>query len=463
MKISFFKLLSLSSYFAILFWLLIVMACQKPVGKEKILCTVGEYKITVDEFVQRVETSPEIFITGSATKDDMLNILIDEVILAGEAQKAGLDKSPLIDRLVGVIEDMALSRALYQLKVQEAIQIDSSEIDLAVKMSNETRRVAYLYLPDEKTAHDVQQRLAAGESFEAMVREFYKMVPDSQIMIKEIQWGEQPEPLENAIFALQPGEVSPVLQLPSGLLIIKLEDIITQPLVTQSELIQRRVTARKKITARKQARQSNHYVHEFMTGQEVKFDEKLAQSVIERLARKIIAAPNAQALAQNSSVLTDSLFVHTENSFTPWLDETLVTFRNGELTLRQLLDKWRQSRLPVNTGSIVACQKSIAHNFSILVRDVLLVREARRLGYAKLQQVQDDCRIWRNHYSSELLTRELQNKGITVASFIRDKKQDYNIIIDKKMLDEIVLTDIPLLAVRPGQYHSRVSPPWPDY
>ncbi len=448
---------------AIFLVLLLPAACHKTNNDQEILCTVGNKTITINDFIMRVETSPEIYMNNSTSPREMLNFLIDETILAGEAINAGLDKSPLMDRLVGFIQDMALSRALYQRQVRAAVQIDSSAIDNALKQCVETRHIAYIHLPDIKTADTVQQRLATGETFTTIYRELFKTEADSLAFLKEIRWGEQPVPLEQAVFSLHIGEVSPVITLPSGYLVIKLEKIVKQPVISHTEYMQKKVMVRKILQARQEEQVSGKYVHDFMTSQQVHFNNNLVHVAIDRITEQLFKSQQERPLASSVGLVSDSLFMQTETALSTWLGEPVVAFRNGSMTLEELLLKWRQTRLPVNLSSTAACKKSLAGNFSVLVRDALLVREARRLGYAKLPEVKNDYSIWRNHYLCELMTEELDKNGITVNAFIEQTKNKYPITINHKILANIELTNIPVLAVRPGQYHSRLTPPWPGF
>jgi peptidyl-prolyl cis-trans isomerase SurA len=108
----------------------------------------------------------------------------------------------------------------------EIVKLDAKEGDaytlrhILIKLQpsrSDTARAARL-------AHEVKDRIAAGESFEAMARE-YSNDPDTRDnggYVGEIEVDALDPAYRNAIAGLQPGEVSDVLRTPRGFQIVKL-------------------------------------------------------------------------------------------------------------------------------------------------------------------------------------------------------------------------------------------------
>ena len=84
----------------------------------------------------------------------------------------------------------------------------------------------------------LQQRLNEGESFEALARE-YSDDPGSAKEGGDLGWvavGDMVKPFEDALFSLNKGEVSGIVETQFGLHLVKLEDIRTPEVKTLSEM-----------------------------------------------------------------------------------------------------------------------------------------------------------------------------------------------------------------------------------
>ena len=139
----------------------------------------------------------------------------------------------------------------------------------------------------------------------------------------------------------------------------------------------------------------------------------------------------------------------------------VVTFRNGSLTVEDFISRWRGYHFNLNQKNKSACYKALNDQFSLVIRDVLLNREGRQLGLQDEPMVKKDVRVWQDYYLAEMVSESVELKQI---KDLLDKLQNkYPIDINDELLKDIVLTDIPVIALRPGQYSSRVTPPWPSF
>lgn len=448
--------------------MVLFFACTVQKNQEqKILARVGNRTISQEDFLLRAELSPETSFHEPAGKrrEYLLNLLINEKLAALAAEKMGLDKSPQVQQLSGFIEDMALSRELYRREVQSKVKISTPELEQAMKRQAETRTVAYLSFHDQTAAQLYQSRLRAGLPFGTALRELYGQAADSTSNRRMIKWGENDPTLEEAVYQLQVGQVSPVVQVAGGFIVAKLLDIHYDAVPTEADNAQRRTRSRRILTARREAEISVRFVAEFMQSQQVRFNEPLAKELAEAFTEQAISYHNNREAIKPGRPLEQQGWISTRLALRRRLEDTFVSFADGQFSLSEILEKWQRFNLPVDHRDANACRQSIARNISLIVRDTLLAREARRRGYADQPGVLKDVRMWRDYYLYAAL--EAQQKpssaGFSWREFLAELKGIYSVQIDSALLRQTRLTDIPVIAVRPGQYFALVAPPWPSF
>lgn len=136
----------------------------------------------------------------------------------------------------GVTVDDAAIRDFYR---EHAAEFDQPEL----------RRVRHLVLPlaagadkaAQRTRIDaLRERLRAGADFAALAREHSSAASAARGGdIGFVQREELVAPLSQAVFALREGEVSPVIELPDGLHLVRLEEVVAARRVGETEAKER--------------------------------------------------------------------------------------------------------------------------------------------------------------------------------------------------------------------------------
>jgi parvulin-like peptidyl-prolyl isomerase len=199
-----------------------------------------------------------------SAKGDILNRLIEDKLLLQEArkEKVYIDES----RVKGKIEQMkaqfpgtreyeesisqqGLTPADVENKVREQLQIYSViEADVKGKITVEPaevtafyqqhaselkepegRKVSALIMDDQKIAQDALDFVKKGGSFEDASKKYTAQLQDMGVIHKE----QSRKEIEDAIFSLKSGEVSPVVKLDNNkYYLLKVDEIIPQKQVT---------------------------------------------------------------------------------------------------------------------------------------------------------------------------------------------------------------------------------------
>ena len=448
---------------------LLFLACNRT-EPESVLARVGERMITVDEFMLRAELSPEVNFRGpdSARAAGLLDLLISEKLAALAAEDAGMDTLAAIRQLGGFIEDMALARELYRREVQSKVTVKAEELDRAVGYQAQTRIIAYLVFNDELSARRYQERLAAGCSFNQALRDLYGAAADTMANRREIKWGENVSAIEESAFVLNPGQVSPVLAVEGAFMVMVLEEIQRDLVVTEAEQARRRHLARRILRARQEATVSDHYIAALAKEKNLQFNKPLLQKTADFMAEHSMAAqPDDRPFMPGGRPLEVEALQAARLALQSHLETPLVSWRDGHITLRQMLEKWRGYNLAVDQSSAAARRRSIVRGFSLVARDVLLAGEGRRRGYDKLPPVRNDVIMWRDYYLCSALQGHLLEKNaapnFSWQPHLLQWRARYPVHVDTNRLQRTELTQVPVLALRIGQYNALVVPPWTNF
>jgi parvulin-like peptidyl-prolyl isomerase len=218
--------------------LALVAACGRDEPTEGLVARAGSYRFTVDD-------AAELLVDQENLPNDievvraLAELWADYALLAAEAAKDSTLKSLDLESLVRQQLDQ---ETIFQLR-DSVINVDTliSEDDLRTSYEREAPesqlRASHILMtfPEQATAaqrdsvraslESVRRRALAGESFAALARQFSQDPGTAPLGgdLGEFGRGDMVKPFEDAVFALQPGGVSEVVETPYGLHVIRLQ------------------------------------------------------------------------------------------------------------------------------------------------------------------------------------------------------------------------------------------------
>ncbi|HEV2913676.1 MAG TPA: peptidylprolyl isomerase [Pyrinomonadaceae bacterium] len=142
---------------------------------------------------------------------------------------AGVDQKPEVKLQIMLQQARALAQEYAQKNVADRSKATDAEIDAYLAKHPELD-------PAKARSHadDILKRARGGESFEKLAKE-YSSDPGSKDKGGDLGWfgrGRMVKPFEDAAFALQPGQISEVIQTQFGYHIIKLDERRNAPSAT---------------------------------------------------------------------------------------------------------------------------------------------------------------------------------------------------------------------------------------
>jgi parvulin-like peptidyl-prolyl isomerase len=215
-----------------------VAACDSSQSNEGLVARAGDQLLTVDQTVQLLvdeENLPNQADVVHALADLWVDYTLLARAVARDSTLEELDVEPLIRR--------QLEQQVIAQHMDSVLQVDTAITDSELRAAYEREapdarmhaRHILLGFPDQATQaqrdsvrqeiESIRQRALGGESFEALARQYSKD-PGSASEggdLGTFSRGDMVRPFEDAAVALQPGEISDVVETPFGLHIIRLE------------------------------------------------------------------------------------------------------------------------------------------------------------------------------------------------------------------------------------------------
>ncbi|MBI5238693.1 MAG: peptidyl-prolyl cis-trans isomerase [Deltaproteobacteria bacterium] len=223
----FFFILTVSA----LFWL------KAEAGDKDTLATAGSFKVTAKDLEDRLLKLPEGYrdvFAAEEGKKELLKEIIRIEVFSREARASGLHKAPSFRARIEDITNSLLAAEFVKRNIIEKVSVTEEETkEYFDSHSGEFREpekikapAAFVRVPDsspeeavkekEARAATIMERLKAGGDFTGID----EATGESDYFAR----GRLMPEIEDAVFSLKLGETSPVMRVPDGFVVFKLED-----------------------------------------------------------------------------------------------------------------------------------------------------------------------------------------------------------------------------------------------
>lgn len=214
-------------------------ACAEDATDPNVVARAGAYRLTVDDVVQLLQDE-ESLPTQAAVVESLAELWIDYTLLADavadDTTFSDLDFRAYVRQQVERDMVFALRDSVIQVdtfitpeELRDMYAADSPELEMRA-------RHIMLTLPFEPTQaqrdsvravlEGLRQRIVGGAAFEDLARQYSQDRGSAQAGgdIGFFARGDLVQPFEQAVLALQPGELSSVVETPMGMHLIRLEE-----------------------------------------------------------------------------------------------------------------------------------------------------------------------------------------------------------------------------------------------
>jgi len=219
--------------------LLILTGCKE---KEDVIAKIGDEKITVESFSERIMSAPpayQAYINTEPGKKQFVDLLVREKLILESAKQAGINKRDeyknsleafkseqkrqLRDYEDGLLIDMYLKEVQENIFSANDEEINKYYQEHKEDFDHPIAVVAkHILVPTKEEAEIAFERINKGESFDKVAQEMStdKVSAQRGGQIGPFRKGELVKEFEEVVFNLQKGEISDIVETPFGLHII---------------------------------------------------------------------------------------------------------------------------------------------------------------------------------------------------------------------------------------------------
>jgi hypothetical protein len=217
--------------------------CGDDAPDTNIVARVGDYELTVDDVVRLVVDEEQIPVEASMV-ESLANLWIDYTLLAeataqdstyGQLELEALVRQRIDQEMILQLRDSVIQvdTAITQEELEGLYAAEAPAVQIHARhiMMTPPIEATQAQRDSVRAALDrVRARIQSGERFEDLARQL-SQDPGSAQNGGDLGFfarGDMVQPFEEAVLALEPGEVSPVVETPMGLHLIRLEELRVQ-------------------------------------------------------------------------------------------------------------------------------------------------------------------------------------------------------------------------------------------
>ncbi|MCX8110013.1 MAG: peptidylprolyl isomerase, partial [Syntrophorhabdaceae bacterium] len=260
-----------------------IFSCSKT-DSSKVLATIDNEKITIEEFnkdIDKIPVNMKMMVATESGKKNYLDKLIIKKLLLREAKKENIEKEKEFQDRLSEIKEQLVLETLLKKKINLDSQITEEDMKKYYEKNKETFKrereinTRHILLNTEEEARQIQDKLAKGEDFAELARR-YSIDPSAKANGGEIGFhpkGSLLPEYEDAAFKLKKvGQTSGIVKTKFGYHIIKLEGIKPPSYVPYEEV---KDYIKQKLAQEKQTQALEKYIKDLKQGAKITINEDL--------------------------------------------------------------------------------------------------------------------------------------------------------------------------------------------
>lgn len=393
-----------------LFILILTITCAKKEDKTltKPLASIGNGKITFDEFQTRYEFSPRIhhYADPEDGKKTFLASLIAEKLFAEVGRNMKLDTASQIALMTKQMQKEAVIEALFEKEVADKIQISEEEIKDAYLKSKQTLMLKYIVINNKNEALRAFELIENGLPFNSVASKYLSL--DEKIPTKKLTWGEALQSIEDAVFELKRGQITEPIDVDNQFYIFQLENKTVNIFNTEFDYYQSRPSLKKQIRRRKRGRMFSELIFKILNGTRVKVPAKVFNLIATDLeeALEIGGAKYQKPKFKFNHLMLHSDYMRATSQLADNLDQPFARFSDGSIwTIREFLQKLWLGPYPLNYKSKKSFRASLKRTIPFMVELERLAQQGYRQGYHKTASVREQTRFWQDSFIANAVQR----------------------------------------------------------
>lgn len=393
---------------------------------DKPIVIVGNYKILLGEFSERYFN----YLNATGIKDNpftrrsILNNMINETLLTHYDDNSKILNDKNFKDEIGWSKKQTILAYLKDQEVYAKITVTDDELRDAFLRSNENIAARHLYATTEEEANNLFELLKIGIDFDFLAAQIFtdSTLRNNGGYLGYFSWGDMDPAFEDAAYSLDIGEISHPVKTTYGYSIIKLEDRVSHPLLTETEFIQKKSHLERALKIKKKKTSERDYLNKIYNRKKTTFNDENIKELFLSLTETQLSS------IENRKLKTSSLLC--------------AKYEGKSYTQSEILK--RINELPIyHKEKIISFDKLTSAIEGFIVQDKLL-GIAKSKGYDTLPVVKDAYKNLNEYILLKYKKNEIADRTEIPDSLIHNYyKENLHLFSseDELNVQEIIVTD----------------------
>ncbi|HKI78056.1 MAG TPA: peptidylprolyl isomerase [Ignavibacteriaceae bacterium] len=252
-----------------------------------VLASVGGHKITMGDFTARYED----YLIYSGVKDNVplrfsiLNNMINEILLKDYDNNSKIYNNSEYQKELKWTKDEVILAYLKDQEVYSKITATENELHKAFERTNIKLEVRHLYAPTKKAADELYALLKMGVDFNKLAKQVFtdSLLRNNGGYLGYISWGSTDPNFEEAAYSLKVGEISKPVKTAKGYSIIKLENRVVNPMMTEYSYLNMKPKLERAVKISKKSSYEKAYLAKIFGKNTIKFNDQTISNIYKEL------------------------------------------------------------------------------------------------------------------------------------------------------------------------------------
>ncbi len=388
-------------------------------GADDTVATVGRFIITKQDLLDSYEFGPAFVKRLPHPLRRHLNYMVNERLLALEAERLRLDTTVFVrDRVAALEEDLAVGE-LYREEILSRVHVSDAELDTALQKARMRVRLRWLFATDRSRAAALAE-LARRGRFDSLFLAQPDSLGDRSLETTVLGLELSVPEFALAIRTLRVKEISPPLEGPDGFYIVRIEQIWQNPLLTESDAARLRAETLSALKAARAEALASAFAEEKMRSAAPVIKAEGYNIVRAYLADRGLSHDRRLSWNIPSTFMTEAGPVPITSS-EQFLHRPLVQFGSHVFTVSDYL-RWFDIRQPqLKRYSLSAFNTSIRQTIWKMVRDKLLSEEAYARGLHQRHSLRHQATTWEAKILYLAARRHLMRSIVVTDSVLQEQ------------------------------------------
>ena len=388
-----------------------------------VVAKVGASEITVEEFRDRYEFMPHLNYSNDdedTVKKEFLYSLIAEKLWSIEGAQKRFDTLESVNYSLESLRRLLIKDELYKTEIEPKIIISNDEMNIGLQRVTLELFVKIISTKDSSEIFSISDQLIKGADFDSVLstrRENNLQQTPVRIVYASLE----DENVEDLLFGMNPGSISPPIKSGEGWFIFKLISENQNPGINLSSEHARNMV-KKTLQGRKVQQVGGAYLDSLIGGKRIEADKKIFL--------KIFDAMYSVLSKEYQANLGDSLFyfslseknilrmIYSMSSSD--LNTPFIKFEAGSASARDFLYYLYYQKLEFKNLSSEHIKKTLSASVRQFIEDEMVVREGIKRGLADNRDVMNGLAMWRNHYLAQLMMESFYDSAKISDNELRD-------------------------------------------